>query len=150
MLNLVSAALAAEQPRMGTVRLDGTMTAPARAAALTAFADKPPHKVFAFLISLKAGGVGLNLVRANHCFMLDSWFNPAIEEQAYDRAYRIGQTKPTFMHKIAIKDSVEAKILALQAKKKKLADGALNQSDKSAKGKKQNMLTMDDLKNLFF
>jgi DNA repair protein RAD5 len=60
---------------MGWVRLDGDVNASKRAEALASFAETSPDRVFVFLISLKAGGVGINLTRANHCFMMDSWFN---------------------------------------------------------------------------
>ncbi|HHE54160.1 MAG TPA: DEAD/DEAH box helicase, partial [Caldithrix abyssi] len=75
-----------------------------------------------FLISLKAGGLGLNLTAADYVIHLDPWWNPAVESQATDRAYRIGQYKNVFVYKLITKDSVEEKILALQGRKKKLAD----------------------------
>lgn len=74
-----------------------------------------------FLISLKAGGVGLNLTAADYVFILDPWWNPAVEAQAIDRAHRIGQDKTVFVYKFISKDSVEEKILALQQNKLKLA-----------------------------
>lgn len=70
-----------------------------------------------FLISIKAGGVGLNLTEADYVFILDPWWNPAIEQQAIDRTHRIGQTKNVFIYKFITKDSVEEKILALQNRK---------------------------------
>ncbi len=75
-----------------------------------------------FLISLKAGGVGLNLTQADTVIHYDPWWNPAAEDQATDRAYRIGQDKPVFVYKLIIEDSVEEKILALQAQKKDRAN----------------------------
>ena len=75
-----------------------------------------------FLISLKAGGLGLNLTSADYVIHLDPWWNPAVENQATDRAYRIGQTQNVFVYKMITKDSVEEKILSLQERKKKLAD----------------------------
>ncbi|MBO0951679.1 DEAD/DEAH box helicase [Fibrella forsythiae] len=74
-----------------------------------------------FLISLKAGGLGHNLTAADYVFLLDPWWNPAIEAQAVDRAHRIGQQKPVFTYKFITKDSVEEKILALQRNKQRLA-----------------------------
>lgn len=74
-----------------------------------------------FLISLKAGGVGLNLTQADYVFILDPWWNPAVEQQAIDRTHRIGQDKKVFIYKFIAKDTVEEKILALQNRKKKLA-----------------------------
>ena len=75
-----------------------------------------------FLVSLKAGGTGLNVTAADHVFLLDPWWNPAVEEQAFDRAHRIGQTKPVFVHRLVANDTVEERILALQEDKRALAD----------------------------
>src|SRR5690606_13574652 len=75
-----------------------------------------------FLISIKAGGVGLNLVEADYVFILDPWWNPAVEQQAVDRSHRIGQTKNVFIYKFITKDSVEEKILTLQNRKKTIAN----------------------------
>ena len=77
------------------------------------------------MISLKAGGVGLNLTSADYVFMIDPWWNPAVERQAVDRAHRIGQQKSVFIYKFITKDTVEEKILALQEKKKNLADSLI-------------------------
>ena len=76
-----------------------------------------------FLVSLKAGGVGLNLVEADTVIHYDPWWNPAVEHQATDRAHRIGQDKPVFVYKLVTEGTVEEKILALQARKQKLAQG---------------------------
>lgn len=75
-----------------------------------------------FLISIKAGGVGLNLTTADYCFILDPWWNPAVEAQAIDRAHRIGQENPVFAYKLIAKNSVEEKIISLQEEKKELAE----------------------------
>ncbi|MFN4972274.1 MAG: DEAD/DEAH box helicase [Bacteroidota bacterium] len=75
-----------------------------------------------FLISLKAGGVGLNLTAADYVFIIDPWWNPAVEQQAIDRTHRIGQDKTVFIYKFITKDTVEEKILALQDRKKELAN----------------------------
>lgn len=75
-----------------------------------------------FLISLKAGGVGLNLTAADTVIHYDPWWNPAVENQATDRAYRIGQDKPVFVYKLICEQTVEERVLALQARKQKLAD----------------------------
>jgi hypothetical protein len=77
-----------------------------------------------FLISLKAGGTGLNLTAADHVFLFDPWWNPAVEQQAFDRAHRIGQTKPVFVHRLVTTGTVEERILALQKEKRALADVA--------------------------
>jgi SNF2 family DNA or RNA helicase len=77
-----------------------------------------------FLISLKAGGTGLNLTAADHVFLFDPWWNPAVEEQAFDRAHRIGQDKPVFVHRLVASGTVEERILALQEEKRSLTDMA--------------------------
>jgi SNF2 family DNA or RNA helicase len=78
-----------------------------------------------FLISIKAGGVGLNLTQADYVFILDPWWNPAVEQQAIDRTHRIGQDKKVFIYKFISKDTVEEKILALQNRKKRLASSLI-------------------------
>ena len=83
-----------------------------------------------FLISLKAGGVGLNLTAADTVIHYDPWWNPAVERQATDRAYRIGQDKPVFVYKLLTEDTVEEKILKLQEKKQSLADSLYGGGDK--------------------
>src|SRR5436853_6110423 len=79
---------------------------------------------------LKAGGLGLNLTAAEYVFLLDPWWNPAVESQAIDRTHRIGQTRPVFASRLVARDTVEEKILALQASKRELAD-AIIQADRS-------------------
>jgi SNF2 family DNA or RNA helicase len=97
-----------------------------------------------FLISLKAGGTGLNLTAADTVFHYDPWWNPAAENQATDRAHRIGQDKPVFVYKLLTEGTVEEKILQMQEKKKALAEGIFNPNSKSA-----NKLTADDINALF-
>ena len=87
--------------------------------------DGPP----VMLVSLKAGGTGLNLTAADHVFLLDPWWNPAVEDQAADRAHRIGQDRPVMVYRMVAKDTVEERILALQEKKRALADVALGDAD---------------------
>lgn len=82
-----------------------------------------------FLISLKAGGVGLNLTAADYVILLDPWWNPAIEAQAIDRAHRIGQQKNVFAYRLVAKDTIEDKILALQDDKRHLAESILTQEN---------------------
>jgi superfamily II DNA or RNA helicase len=82
-----------------------------------------------FLISLKAGGVGLNLVAADYVFLLDPWWNPAVEAQAIDRTHRIGQTRHVFAYRLIARDTVEEKVLALQESKRRLADTVINQDN---------------------
>jgi len=96
-----------------------------------------------FLISLKAGGVGLNLTEADYVFILDPWWNPAVEIQAINRAHRIGQDKNVFAYRFITKNSIEEKILKLKARKSELADSVIGESVKTAQ------LTIDELKELF-
>jgi superfamily II DNA or RNA helicase len=95
-----------------------------RQARVQQFQDDPNCKVF--LISLKAGGLGLNLTAADYIFLLDPWWNPAVESQAIDRAHRIGQTRPVFAYRLIARDTVEEKVLQLQAQKRALADSIIN------------------------
>ncbi len=101
--------------------------------------DGPPL----FFISLKAGGTGLNLTAADYVLHFDPWWNPAVEEQATDRAHRIGQTKAVISYKLIVRGSVEEKILNLQSRKKELAEGLLSRD--GAPGK---VLTEADLEDL--
>ena len=79
-----------------------------------------------FLISLKAGGLGLNLTAAEYVFLLDPWWNPAVEAQAIDRAHRIGQSRHVFAYRLLAQDTVEEKVAELQQTKRELADAILN------------------------
>jgi SNF2 family DNA or RNA helicase len=94
-----------------------------RQARVERFQTDPECKLF--LISLKAGGVGLNLTAADYCFLLDPWWNPAVEAQAIDRTHRIGQTKHVFACRLIAKGTVEEKVLALQQTKRELADAII-------------------------
>ena len=96
-----------------------------------------------FLISLKAGGLGLNLTAAEYVFLLDPWWNPAVETQAIDRAHRVGQTNQVFAYRLICRDTVEEKILDLQRQKRELADAILEE-----KGNMLKSLTADDVKLL--
>jgi SNF2 family DNA or RNA helicase len=97
-----------------------------RAARVKRFQSDPSTPLF--LISLKAGGLGLNLTAAEYVFLLDPWWNPAVEAQAIDRTHRIGQTREVFAYRLIAKDTVEEKVLALQASKRELADAVLGES----------------------
>ena len=97
--------------------------------------DGPP----VMLLSLKAGGTGLNLTAADHVFLVDPWWNPAVEDQAADRAHRIGQDKPVMVYRMVARDTVEERILELQDKKRALADAALSEAGGAA------AITRDDL-----
>jgi hypothetical protein len=106
-----------DEAKLGFVRLDGSTRD--REGVVTKFQDPAGPPVM--LLSLKAGGVGLNLTAADHVFLCDPWWNPAVEEQAADRAHRIGQDKPVNVYRMVAKDTVEERILALQEKKRAIA-----------------------------
>jgi SNF2 family DNA or RNA helicase len=95
------------------------------------------------LISLKSGGVGLNLTAASYVVLFDPWWNPAVENQAIDRTHRIGQTEPVVAYRLLIKDSIEQKIRDLQKRKGAVAQDVLGEE------KFASMLTLDDLRGLF-
>ena len=95
-----------------------------RGVAVERFQSDPNCKLF--LISLKAGGQGLNLTAAEYVFLLDPWWNPAVEAQAIDRAHRIGQTNRVFAYRLITRDTVEEKVLELQSTKRELADAIIN------------------------
>jgi SNF2 family DNA or RNA helicase len=86
-----------------------------------------------FLISLKAGGLGLNLTAADFVIHLDPWWNPAIEDQASDRAHRIGQTRPVTIYRLVAENTIEEKIIQLHSTKRNLAESLLEGSDQSAR-----------------
>ncbi len=95
-----------------------------RASRVQRFQNDPDCPLF--LISLKAGGLGLNLTAAEYVFLLDPWWNPAVEAQAIDRAHRIGQARHVFAYRLLARDTVEEKVAELQASKRELADAILN------------------------
>ena len=141
MLDLVERTLGTEG--LGFERLDGSMSQQARSAALKRFAED--EDVSVMLLSLRAGGVGLNLVAAQAVYMMDPWWNPAVEEQAINRVYRIGQAYPVKVKHFYMQDSVEDRILELQKKKAALVAGALGaQGGEDAKA-----MRVEDLKWLF-
>jgi superfamily II DNA or RNA helicase len=112
-----------------------------REAVVEQFQNDPQCPVF--LISLKAGGRGLNLTAADYVFILDPWWNPAVEAQAVDRAHRIGQTRSVFAYRLIARDTVEEKILELQQSKRELADSIISADSSVLKN-----LTADDLRLL--
>ncbi|KAK7327932.1 hypothetical protein VNO77_22025 [Canavalia gladiata] len=125
-------------------RLDGTMSVTARDKAVKDFNTLP--EVSVMIMSLKAASLGLNMVAACHVLMLDLWWNPTTEDQAIDRAHRIGQTRPVTVLRLTVKDTVEDRILALQQKKRKMVASAFGED---GTGGRQSRLTVDDLKYLF-
>ncbi|XP_055810852.1 DNA repair protein RAD16-like isoform X2 [Solanum dulcamara] len=124
------------------VQLDGSMSITARDSAITRFTQDPDCRIF--LMSLKAGGVALNLTVASQVFLMDPWWNPAVERQAQDRIHRIGQYKPIRIVRFVIENTIEERILKLQEKKELVFEGTVGGSSE-ALGK----LTEADLKFLF-
>ena len=121
-------------------RLDGSTRD--RAGVVAAFqADAGPPVL---LISLRAGGTGLNLTAADHVLLLDPWWNPAVEAQAADRAHRIGQTRPVLIHRLVARDTVEERILALQERKRALADAALAGAEGGSPLTREDLLALLD------
>ncbi len=117
MLDIIKKSLEAQ--KIPFVYFDGSTTTRERERAIKKFQEDEDCKVF--LISLKAGGVGLNLTAADYVYIVDPWWNPAVEQQAIDRTHRIGQTKNIFAYRMICKDSIEEKILMLQERKLSLA-----------------------------
>jgi superfamily II DNA or RNA helicase len=112
-----------------------------RSEKVKEFQEDPDCKVF--VISLKAGGQGLNLTAADYVFVLDPWWNPAVESQAIDRAHRIGQTRPVMAYRLLCQDTVEERIQELQGRKKRLAEALVTEDDRLVRN-----LTMADLELL--
>ncbi|KAE9980671.1 hypothetical protein BLS_008478 [Venturia inaequalis] len=125
-----------------TVMLDGSMTPIQRQRSIDYFMNNTDVEVF--LVSLKAGGVALNLTEASRVFIVDPWWNPAAEWQSADRCHRIGQTRPCVITRLCIEDSVESRMVLLQEKKANMISGTIN-NDKVAMDK----LTPEDLQFLF-
>jgi superfamily II DNA or RNA helicase len=138
LLDLVEPHLSNAQIRF--TRLDGKTRD--RASVVSAFQSEEGPPVM--LVSLKAGGTGLNLTAADHVFLLDPWWNPAVEDQAADRAHRIGQNRPVMVYRMVAKDTVEEKISVLQAKKRGLADAALGNADQAAAITREELLALLD------
>jgi SNF2 family DNA or RNA helicase len=96
-----------------------------RNESVARFTDDPEVKIM--LVSLKAGNAGLNLIAASHVILFDPFWNPYVEDQAIDRAHRIGQTKDVFVHRLLIENTVEDRIIHLQEQKRELISGALDE-----------------------
>jgi SNF2 family DNA or RNA helicase len=137
LLDLIEPALnAAEVP---FTRLDGSTANRGEVTERFQAPDGPP----VMLISLKAGGTGLNLTAADHVFLMDPWWNPAVEAQAADRAHRIGQERPVMVYRLIAQGTVEERILTLQDKKRAVFEAALGEGAAAAG------LTREDLLELF-
>lgn len=121
------------------VRLDGTLNQQQREKVIKQFSEE--SNILVLLMSLKAGGVGINLTAASNAFVLDPWWNPAVEEQAVMRIHRIGQTKRVMIKRFIVKGTVEEKMLAVQARKQRMISGALtDQEVRSARIEELKML----------
>jgi SNF2 family DNA or RNA helicase len=112
-----------------------------REKVIRQFQDDPENRIF--LISLKAGGVGLNLTQAGYVFILDPWWNPAAENQAISRAHRIGQEKNVFVYRFITENSIEEKIQLLKERKSSLADKFINSNNPFAE------ITREEIVELF-
>lgn len=124
---------------LSTAYLDGSTTD--RAAVIERFRS---GEASVFFVSLRAGGFGLNLVEADYVVLLDPWWNPAAEEQAIDRAHRIGQTRSVMVYRLVSKDTIESKVMALKESKLELFNRVLDGSGAAGGGQ----LTAEDIKNL--
>lgn len=139
MLTLIRQSL--DDEKVSYSYLDGSTAN--RKEAVDNFMEDPDCKLF--LISLKAGNTGLNLIKADYVYIVDPWWNPAVEAQAIDRTHRIGQTQNIFAYKMICKDTIEEKILQLQQKKKKLASDLIQTDEKIFKSlKKEELLALFD------
>ncbi|OTB00375.1 hypothetical protein M426DRAFT_26607 [Hypoxylon sp. CI-4A] len=132
-----------EDEKFGYTRFDGSMSQTHRTAAIKKFTDDSNTQVM--LVSLMAGNAGLNLTAATHVIILEPFWNPFVEEQAIDRAHRIGQEKPVTVHRILVAGTVEDRILKLQEKKRRLVNTALSEEGARVTGS----LTLTDLIGLF-
>ncbi|MCP5104259.1 MAG: DEAD/DEAH box helicase, partial [bacterium] len=122
--------------------IDGSVNVNTRKKMVTAFQEEEERRVF--LLSLKAGGVALNLTAADYVVIFDPWWNPAVEAQAIDRSHRIGQTRKVFVYRMVVEDSIEEKMLELQEEKKALVENLITSDTKTFKSLKK-----EDILNLF-
>jgi superfamily II DNA or RNA helicase len=127
-----------DQERIGYCYLDGRTRR--RERVLQRFKDGADP---VFLISLKAGGFGLNLTEADYCFLLDPWWNPATEAQAIDRTHRIGQSRPVMVYRMIARDTIEEKVVALALRKAALFGGVMDEGDLFASS-----VTAEDIRGL--
>ncbi|KAI5868628.1 SNF2 family N-terminal domain-containing protein [Durotheca rogersii] len=143
-LDLIQIAL--DNAKIGYTRLDGKMSRTARTAAMDSFRDD--SSVHVILVSIMAGGLGLNLTSGNYVYVMEPQYNPAAEAQAVDRVHRLGQTRPVRTVRYIMRGSIEEKMLELQEKKKKLASLSMDRNrviDKAEAAKQKLM----DLRSLF-
>jgi len=136
LLDLVEPSLEAAGIRYS--RLDGSTVD--RSGVVAGFQSEAGPPVL--LVSLRAGGTGLNLTQADHVFLLDPWWNPAVEDQAADRAHRIGQERPVMVYRLVAADTVEEGILGLQERKRALSDAALGGAERGAALSRADLLAL--------
>jgi SNF2 family DNA or RNA helicase len=142
-LDLIELALKDHQHRY--CRLDGRMTRQARDESMRVFREDP--SIVVMLVSIGAGGLGLNLTTANKVFMMEPQFNPAAEAQAVDRVHRLGQDREVMIKRFIMDNSFEEKMVELQQKKKKLADLTLTRQRLSKE--EQTKQRLEELRSLF-
>ena len=140
-LNIIQRQL--QEASMKYTRIDGTMPAHVRDAGMTALESDPDTKIL--LASLSVCSVGLNLVAADTVILADSWWAPAIEDQAVDRVHRLGQTRPCTVWRLVMEDSIEERVLEIQAEKRKLVGKAFQEK---AKGGNEKVTRLGDIKKL--
>jgi SNF2 family DNA or RNA helicase len=136
---LAGTAATREIPRF---RLQGDTAQTRRSTQIAGFQQQEGAAVF--LISLRAGGLGINLTAADYVFLLDPWWNPAVEAQAIDRAHRIGRDRPVFAYRLVARGTIEDKMLRLQDAKRALADALIREDGTALKS-----LSVEDIQGLF-
>jgi len=134
----------AQQAHLNYLRMDGKTPVAQRKKLVASFQNDPQTSFF--FISLKTGGVGLNLTRANYVFHLDPWWNPAVENQASDRAHRIGQQQTVFIQRILMRQTIEEKMMELKRRKQALFDQIVDPAQ--LKEKQRSAITPEDIKFL--
>jgi SNF2 family DNA or RNA helicase len=140
--------LALQDNGLNYVRLDGKMSRTARAAAMDNFREDP--SIHVILVSITAGGLGLNLTAANKVYVMEPQYNPAAEAQAVDRVHRLGQKREVITVRYIMSDSFEEKMLELQEKKKKLASLSMDSDVSKRMGKDEAARKrLEDLRSLF-
>ena len=128
-------------------RLDGSMTLAQRRLAMARFSQTEAGAPCVMLLSLRAGGEGINLTAASRVFLLDPAWNPASEEQCFDRCHRLGQTRPVTIVKLVARNSVEERMLALQDKKRQLMTNAFGGIGLTAEQRRVQFI--NDMRTLF-
>lgn len=126
------------------LRLDGSMSMKKRTEVIQEFGKNGSHSSTVLLAALKAAGAGINLTAASRVYLVDPWWNPAVEEQAMDRVHRIGQKQEVRVIRLIVKDSIEERVLELQERKKRLVGGAFGRKDP----KSQANMRVEDIRTM--